>query len=46
MKRLLIGATGLVCHQVLPGDADFWEADAAIRTLGTTLDKAGSRGRS
>jgi len=80
MKLLLIGATGLVGHQVLtqaledprvetvtapsrrplgtshrklvapivrfddlPADADWWKADAAICTLGTTIGKAGSR---
>lgn len=80
MKLLLIGATGLVGHQVLtqaledprvesviapsrralganhrkltapvvrfddlPKDADWWQADAAICTLGTTISKAGSR---
>lgn len=80
MKLLLIGATGLVGHQVLmraledprvesvtaparrplavthrklttpivrfddlPKDAEWWQADAAICTLGTTIGKAGSR---
>lgn len=80
MKLLLIGATGLVGHEVLtralanpriesviaparrplavahrkltspvvrfddlPKDADWWQADAAICTLGTTIGKAGSR---
>jgi uncharacterized protein YbjT (DUF2867 family) len=80
MKLLLIGATGLVGHQVLmraledprveaviaptrrplavthrkltapvvrfddlPEDADWWHADAAICTLGTTIGKAGSQ---
>lgn len=80
MKLLLIGATGLVGHEVLshalasprietviaparrplavthrkltapvvrfddlPEDADWWKADAAICTLGTTIKKAGSR---
>lgn len=80
MKLLLVGATGLVGHQVLmralenprieavtaparrplavthrklnaptvrfadlPQDADWWQADAAICTLGTTIAKAGSR---
>ena len=80
MKLLLIGATGLVGHQVLtqalddprvetviapsrrplstshrklvapivrfddlPREADWWKADAAICTLGTTIGKAGSR---
>lgn len=80
MKLLLIGATGLVGHEVLaqalasprvetvtaptrrplavahrkltapivrfddlPEDADWWRADAAICTLGTTIGKAGSR---
>ena len=27
----------------LPADADWWQADAAICTLGTTIKKAGSR---
>ncbi len=80
MKLLLIGATGLVGHEVLtqalehprvesvtaltrrplavthrkltapvvrfddlPEDADWWQADAAVCTLGTTIGKAGSR---
>ena len=80
MKLLLVGATGLVGHQMLmraledpriesvtaparrplaithrklaaptvrfedlPQDADWWQADAAICTLGTTIAKAGSR---
>lgn len=80
MKLLLIGATGLVGHQVLthaledprvetiiapmrrpsaishrklitpivrfddlPEDFGWWQADAAICTLGTTIRKAGSR---
>ncbi|MBN9063851.1 MAG: NAD-dependent dehydratase [Rhizobiales bacterium 65-9] len=80
MKLLLVGATGLVGHEVLaraledprvesvmaparrplavsdpklsapvvrfddlPKDADWWQADAAICTLGTTIAKAGSR---
>lgn len=80
MKLLLVGATGLVGHEVLaqalanprietviaparrppavahrkltapivrfddlPKDADWWQADAAICTLGTTIRKAGSR---
>ena len=80
MKLLLIGATGLVGHEVLtqalanprietvvaparrplavthrkltapvvrfddlPKDADWWQAEAAICTLGTTIGKAGSR---
>jgi len=80
MKLLLVGATGLVGHEVLtqalanprietvvaparrplavtdrkltapvvrfddlPRDADWWRADAAICTLGTTIGKAGSR---
>lgn len=80
MKLLLVGATGLVGHEVLaralanpriesviaparrplavthrkltaptvrfedlPKEADWWHADAAICTLGTTMGKAGSR---
>lgn len=80
MKLLLVGATGLVGHEVLtqalasprietviapsrrplavthrkltapvvrfddlPRDADWWQADAAICTLGTTSRNAGSR---
>ncbi|WP_407274908.1 hypothetical protein V6C39_05835 [Dickeya ananatis] len=79
MKLLLVGATGLVGHQVLlkalaesritqvtapvrrelpahdkllapqvsfehlPQDADWWQADAVICTLGTTIKTAGSQ---
>src|SRR5690554_3860373 len=47
VRRPLAGRPGLTAPEVdferLPADAAWWQADAAICALGTTMKKAGSR---